>query len=82
MTKIMTFGAAALCAAVSLADVTSANVVGYQNYPLRNGATMTGASFQTITSEGVNLTDLTPVGYLNNATWTKNITGKGCEITK
>ena len=28
MTKIMTFGAAALCAAVSLADVTSANVVG------------------------------------------------------
>ena len=28
MKKMMTLGAAALCAAVSLADVTSANVVG------------------------------------------------------
>ena len=25
------------------------------------------------------LTDIKAVGYLNNATWTKNITGKGCQ---
>ena len=31
----MTFGAAALCAAVSFADVESANVVGYQTLPIK-----------------------------------------------
>ena len=86
MTKIMTFGAAALCAAVSLADVTSANVVGYSNYPLADGTCMAGAAFNKITaSEKTTLTQIKPQGYLESTVY-KNVgkgTKRGCngEIT-
>ena len=48
---------------MSLADVTSANVVGYNNITLRNGSYMTGSSFDMVTKAGMRLTDLRPTGY-------------------
>ena len=51
------------CAAVSLADVTSANCVGYNNITLRRGSYMTGSSFDMISKAGMRLTDLKPTGY-------------------
>ena len=63
MKKIMVMGAAALCAAVGFSDVTSANVVGFNNITLRRGSYITGSSFDMITKAGMRLTDLKPTGY-------------------
>ena len=48
MKKLMVMGAAALCGAVALADVTSANVVGYQNKPARNNFNYVTPSFRPV----------------------------------
>ena len=60
------------CAAVSLADVTSANVVGYGNSQLRNGSKMVGFFFNKIGDKGMRLTDLSVNGYLDVAYFKHN----------
>ena len=71
MKQLMTFGAAALCAAVSLADVTSANVVGYQNkaYPVNGGSTIALSTFQKVDGSKITLKDIKVEG----GTYTDNI---------
>ena len=59
---------------MSLADVQSANVVGYNNISLRSGRYMTGSNFDKITKAGMRLTDLRPTGYEDITYWS---TGKG-----
>ena len=50
MKKLM-FAAAAIAAGVAVADVTSANVVGYQNQTMELvNSTMAGGSFVTVGS--------------------------------
>ena len=50
---------------MSLADVTSANVVGYANAQIRNGSKMISVSFDQISLKdgGMKLSQLAPVGY-------------------
>ena len=40
---------------------------------------MQGATFATIAQEGIKLSEMTPVGYLGNATYTDKKKGKGCQ---
>ena len=47
---------------MACADVTSANVCGYNNVGLQAGATAVGPSFVTIGKEGVALTTIKPTG--------------------
>ena len=66
---------------MSLADVTSANVVGYSNYPLADGTCMAGAAFNKIANTKTTLTQVIPQGYLNSSTYTTmsgKQTSKGC----
>lgn len=55
----MTFGAAALCAAVSFADVESANVVGYQTVEIpKQALTMIGVPFADVDGQDISVQDL------------------------
>ena len=57
--KTMAAGAAALCAAVCLADVQSANVVGYETSNiLKDDYTMFGVQFEGVSGGGVKFKDL------------------------
>ena len=57
--KTMAAGAAALCAAVCLADVQSSNVVGYETLNLlANDYTMFGMNFEAVDGGSVTLKDL------------------------
>ena len=47
MKKLM-FAAAAIAAGVAMADITSANVVGYQNIPVKNGFNMIAFNFEPV----------------------------------
>ena len=47
MKKLM-FAAAAIAAGVAMADITSANVVGYQNIEVKNGFNMIALNFQPV----------------------------------
>lgn len=47
---------------MAVADVSSANVCGYNNVGLQAGATAVGPSFVTIGKEGVALTSIKPTG--------------------
>ena len=65
MNKLMIgLAAAGLCSAV-FADVTSANVVGYQGVKLPEGRQMTCATFKNMTDTGMWLSDLMVIGYKN-----------------
>ena len=61
MKKLM-FGAVALAAAVSFAEITSTNVVGYQNLETKNGNQAVGVTFVPVTGEGT-MADIKIVGY-------------------
>ena len=67
------------CAAVSLADVTSANVVGYSQIALRAGSKMSGASFNMVAKQNMDLTELVPSGYENNSAYISGKTAKGIQ---
>ena len=63
MKKLM-IATAALCAAVSVSALESANVVGYDQTGLRFGSKGAGASFVPVSSATtINLQDVTAVGY-------------------
>ena len=62
MKKLM-FAAAAIAAGVAVADITSANIVGFGPSTLRENCIGAGASFLPISSEVIDLTDLAVVGY-------------------
>ena len=63
---------------MSLADVTSANVVGYKNTEVRSGSKMVGASFATIGEKnGIYLSQLAPVGYEDVSVFTDTKKGDG-----
>ena len=63
MKKLM-FAAAAMLAGVAMADVTSANIVGYNNNNLVDGAVGQGASFAPISgAKTVRLQDMIVSGY-------------------
>ena len=68
MKKLM-FAAAAIAAGVAMADVTSANIVGYLHKGLTpiGGTKLVSASFSEINADGVKMADLKPEGYLNNS---------------
>ena len=60
MKKLM-FAAAAIAAGVAVADVTSANVVGYQTYTLVPGLNMISDAFLKVDGEGkILINDLIP----------------------
>lgn len=61
MKKLMC-AAAALIAGVAVADVTSANIVGYANGDLREGNTLASAQFVTIGGAEVDLQTVKPIG--------------------
>ena len=62
MKKLMC-AAAALVAGVAVADITSANIVGYAESALRSGAMMIAPQFVNIgTSKDIDLQSLTPTG--------------------
>ena len=65
MKKLMTIAAAALCASVFADGITSANVVGYDQFGLRgNGAAIgAGASFVNVDGSDLTLGDITVTGY-------------------
>ena len=58
MKKLIGFGAVALCAAVACADVTSANIVGYNTTELSKNFYAGGASFVTIGEDGFKFSDI------------------------
>ena len=60
--KIMAIGAATLCSTV-LADVTSANIVGYAPAELQDGGITAGTCFIPISAEKVDLTEIKVTGY-------------------
>lgn len=60
MKKLMCF-AAALTAGIALADISSSNVVGYQDMPLESGYNFIMSSFAPI-SESIMLKDIRPKG--------------------
>ena len=63
---------------MSLADVTSANIVGYKNTEVRSGSKMVGASFATIGEKnGIYLSQLAPVGYEDVSVFTDTKKGDG-----
>ena len=62
MKKLM-FAAAAIAAGVAMADVTSANVVGYAQNNLRAGAIGLGAQFVSVAGDKMDLCDIIPTGY-------------------
>ena len=57
MKKLM-FAAAVAAASVAMADVTSANIVGYQGNTLREGRIALGSSFIPVSGETIDLTDV------------------------
>ena len=61
MKKLM-FGAVALAAAVSFAEITSTNVVGYMNDATFKGNQAVGACFVPVVGEG-KMADVTITGY-------------------
>ena len=63
---------------MACADVTSANIVGYNNIPLVQGAKLAGSIFKGISFEGMKLTQLVPTGYFNHPKWTAVEDGEGC----
>lgn len=79
MKKMVIIGAAALCATVAMGAIESSEIVGYSQIPLRGGFYMQGAAFQTIATEGMKLSEMTPVGYLNNAKYMDAKRGHGCQ---
>ena len=63
MKKLMIAASAAFCAAVGLADVTSANVVGYNTVDINPGYNMFAVNFKTVGDDaGVAIDDLFPGG--------------------
>ena len=62
MKKLMIgLAAAGLCAAVFAdGEVTSQNIVGYENISLENGRSLRTPTFYTITSEGYKINDIKP----------------------
>ena len=62
MKKLM-FAAAALAAGIAVADVTSANIVGYAEATLRDVNETAGAAFVPVTGETIDVTDLVGTGY-------------------
>ena len=59
MKKLVTFGAAALCATVGFSAVTSANVVGYQNKAAEvSGYTWVANTFEKVDGSVTKLSDL------------------------
>ena len=66
MKKLM-FAAAAMVAGFAMADVVSSDVVGYNNVGLLDGGyKMVGATFTTVGTSAVKLTDLKVTGYEDN----------------
>ena len=65
MKKLMC-AVAALTAGIALADVTSANIVGYQNKELRAGFKLVGAAFTNVGKDSIMLSDIKPVGFYAN----------------
>ena len=61
MKKLM-FAVAAVTAGVAFADVTSANIVGYSNYGLRNGGKMVTAQFLGLNNPSNDIQQLLPQG--------------------
>ncbi len=60
MKKLM-FAAAAIAAGVAVADVTSANIVGYQNKDVSKGTSFQIPTFEIVGSEGSDITQFKPV---------------------
>ena len=68
MKKMIGFGAVALCAAVACADVTSANIVGYETMGLNANNTAAGATFLSVGTDGFKLSSLVLSGVSDTAT--------------
>ena len=63
MKKLMIAASAALCATVGFSDVTSANIVGYQNKATVEGNMLAGVAFNNIAEKTYRLSDVIPNGY-------------------
>lgn len=63
MKKLMITAAAALCATLGYSEITSQNVVGYQENNARAGLKAMGASFAAVAGKTIDLTDLVVTGY-------------------
>ena len=62
MKKLM-FAAAAIAAGVAMADVTSANIVGYMNQALPVDGLAVGPAFINVSGETIDLMDISVTGY-------------------
>ena len=60
MKKLMIAASAALCATVGFSDVTSANIVGYQNQATREYYSIQVPNFDTVGSEGLSIQAIVP----------------------
>lgn len=63
MKKLMITAAAALCATLGYSEITSQNVVGYQNVAARSGFKAMGPSFVAVAGEAIDLTKIDVTGY-------------------
>ena len=63
MKKLMIAASAAFCAAVGFADITSANIVGYNTVTLKPGWNMLAVNFKNVANDdGIDINDLFPGG--------------------